>query len=89
MKIRDAISRKERHMDAAILKHARSSRPGVLVSEAAGGNLVEAAEFQELLVSHRRMVRVDRRAERLRGLQDLDTGEVFLIDERRLLELRN
>jgi len=42
-----------------------------------------------LLVSHRRMVRVDRRAERLRGLQDLDTGEVFLIEERRLLELRN
>jgi hypothetical protein len=76
-------------MDAANLKHARSARPGVLVSKAVGGNLVEAAEFQELLVSHRRMVRVDRRAERLRGLQDLDTGEVFLIEERRLLELRN
>jgi hypothetical protein len=89
MKILNAISRKERHMDAAILKRARSVRPGVLASETIEGNLVEAAEFQELLVSHRRMVRVDRRAQRLRGLQDLDTGEVFLIDERRLLELRN
>jgi hypothetical protein len=34
------------------------------------------------------MVRVDRRGERLRGLQDLDTGEVFLIDERQLLDAR-
>jgi len=32
------------------------------------------------------MVRVDQQGERLRGLQDLDTGEVFLTDERRLLE---
>ena len=48
--------------------------------------LIPAAEFRRLLVSHRRMVRADRRDERLRGLQDLDTGEVFLTDERRLVE---
>jgi hypothetical protein len=50
--------------------------------------LVGPAEFHRLLVSHRRMIRVDRRENHLRGLQDLDTGEVFLIDERRLLDAR-
>jgi len=45
---------------------------------------VDAAEFRRLLVSHRRLIRADRRADRLRGLKDLDTGELFLIDERRL-----
>jgi hypothetical protein len=34
------------------------------------------------------MVRADRRADRLRGLQDVETGELFLTDERRLLEGR-
>ena len=47
--------------------------------------LVNAAEFRNLLVSHRRMVRFDVRSERLRGLRDLDTGEIFFTDERRLL----
>lgn len=50
--------------------------------------VVDAAHFRQLLVSHRRMVRVDRRDEALRGLQDLDTGEVFLTDERRLFPPR-
>jgi hypothetical protein len=47
--------------------------------------LVNASEFRDLLVSHRRMIRFDVRSERLRGLRDLDTGEIFLTDERRLL----
>ena len=45
-----------------------------------GGRVIGAVEFRNLLISHRRMVRVDRRAEHVRGLQDLDTGEVFLTD---------
>lgn len=49
------------------------------------GRLVGAAEFRALMVSHRRMERADRRDQFLRGLRDLDTGELFLIDERRLL----
>jgi hypothetical protein len=76
-------------MDAAILHTATSSsgmRQGGARSGLAGGRLIPAAEFRNLLVSHRRMVRVDRRADKLRGLQDLDTGEVFLTDEQRLLE---
>jgi hypothetical protein len=48
--------------------------------------LIDADQFRDLLVSHRRMVRVDRRADRLLGLQDLDTGEIFLTDQRRLLD---
>jgi hypothetical protein len=32
------------------------------------------------------MIRVDQKTDRLRGLRDLDTGELFLTDERRLVE---
>ena len=75
-------------MDAAIL-HASSSAPlAPVMSNPAEGRRIGATEFRTLLVSHRRMVRIDRRAEQLRGLQDLDTGEVFLIDERQLLDAR-
>jgi hypothetical protein len=72
-------------MEAATMREAGFSRPGSALSE---GRVIGAAEFRNLLVSHRRMVRVDRRAEHVRGLQDLDTGEVFLTDERRLLDAR-
>jgi hypothetical protein len=50
--------------------------------------LVNATEFQELIVSNRRMERVACDEVRMRGLRDLDTGEVFLTDERRLFESR-
>jgi hypothetical protein len=74
-------------MDAAILPTTafyRTDRamPGVMP------RMINAVEFRKLLVSHRRMVRADRREDKLRGLQDLDTGEIFLTDERRLLEGR-
>ena len=72
-------------MEAATMREAGYSRPGATLLE---GRVIGAAEFRNLLVSHRRMIRVDRRAEHVRGLQDLDTGEVFLTDERRLLEAR-
>ena len=74
-------------MDAALLQDVRNSA-GCCVLELGVSSVVSAAEFRKLLVSHRRMVRVDRRDDRLRGLQDLDTGEVFLTDERRLVEAR-
>jgi hypothetical protein len=51
-----------------------------------GARVVSAAEFRELLISHRKLVRDDRRAEKLRGLIDLDTGELFVTDEHRLLD---
>jgi hypothetical protein len=50
------------------------------------GRIIDAILFRKLLTSHRRMVRADRRQDLLRGLQDLDTGEVFLTDEQRLLD---
>jgi hypothetical protein len=73
-------------MDAAMLCPAEAPCPNTAMKDVSEGHLVDAAEFRRLLVSHRRMVRVDRRADRLRGLQDLDTGEIFLVEERRLLE---
>ena len=49
---------------------------------------VDAKEFQALIVSHRRMVREDKGGLMVRGLRDLDTGEIFLVDERRLFETK-
>lgn len=50
-------------------------------------HVVDPAKFRELLVSHRRMVRFSDPAKfAMRGLKDLDTGEIFLVEERRLLE---
>jgi len=72
-------------MDAAIFQNSpvRISHTSMPNST---GRLVNAREFRQLLVSHRRLIRADQRGQRLKGLQDLDTGEVFLTDERRLLE---
>ena len=75
-------------MDAATVREAAYWGPNIALPEGLAGRVIGAAEFRKLLVSHRRMVRVDRRAEHVRGLQDLDTGELFLTDERRLLESR-
>ena len=74
-------------MDAAMLQELQVSHdcgPGRMLA----GRLVSPAEFHDLLVSHRRLVRADRRPDHLKGLQDLDTGELFLIEERRLLDGR-
>jgi len=74
-------------MDAAIFHHAPLPTADLLMPEVADRR-ISAAEFRKLLVSHRRMIRLDRRSDKLRGLRDLDTGEIFLTDERRLLETR-
>jgi hypothetical protein len=71
-------------MNAAILQDASSSDQDFVLA-AASGKVISAREFRELLISHRRMVRFDRQVDHLRGLRDLDTGEIFLTDERRLL----
>ena len=75
-------------MDAATVQHRLPYLPASAMSDVANSRIINAAEFRDLLVSHRRMIRFDRRAEKLRGLQDLDTGEVFFTDERRLFEVR-
>ena len=49
---------------------------------------VDAREFRALMVSHRRMVREELKDPLVRGLRDLDTGEIFLIDERRLFDVK-
>ncbi len=50
--------------------------------------LIDAAEYRKLAVSHRRLTRADDAAALMRGLRDIDTGEIFLIDERRLFASR-
>lgn len=75
-------------MDAATLQGPAPLRTGLSLAEAQGGRVISPAEFRRLLTSRRPMVRADRRADRLRGLQDVETGELFLTDERRLLEGR-
>lgn len=56
------------------------------VSDEKSGRIIDAAMYRELIVSHRRMERLADASRNLRGLRDLDTGEVFLIDERRLFD---
>lgn len=46
---------------------------------------IDAAEFCDLAVSPRNLVRMNDNALGLRGLCDLDTGERFAIEERALL----
>ncbi|HEY2415283.1 MAG TPA: hypothetical protein VGI40_23775 [Pirellulaceae bacterium] len=71
-------------MSPASFSEATFAQPDLMLAPATR-RLVNAAEFRNLLVSHRRMIRFDVRSERLRGLRDLDTGEIFVTDERRLL----
>lgn len=71
-------------MDAALFPGSGSTQ--ALLAESLPERVVTAAEFRQLLVSHRRMTRLDRREDHQCGLQDLDTGEVFLTDERRLVQ---
>ena len=47
---------------------------------------IDPAEFRTLMVSHRRMERAPELRPGFRALRDLDSGELFLVDERRLLE---
>jgi hypothetical protein len=47
---------------------------------------VDAAEFRRLIVSTRRMERADKSVPKMRGLRDLETGELYLTDERWLME---
>ena len=56
------------------------------MSPDAPGQIVDPSLYRDLLVSHRRMERLAIPDRHLRGLRDLDTGEVFLIEERRLFD---
>ena len=77
-------------MNAAFLVDAEVAAAGgvtppVTVAELAVGKRVDVAEFRRLAVSHRRMVRVDEPKSGLRGLRDIETGEIFFTEAHRLL----
>jgi hypothetical protein len=48
-------------------------------------NRISPGQFMAMLVSRRHLARVDRRHLGIRGLQDLETGELFEIEECKLL----
>ena len=50
-------------------------------------NHISPAQFVTMLVSRRRLVRYDQRNRGLRGLKDVDTGELFEIEERKLVDI--
>jgi hypothetical protein len=70
-------------MEANTIQPSRRLRSDMLPR---ADHLVSAEEFRRLLVSHRKMERVDLRSKKLLGLKDLTTGEVFWTDSRWLLE---
>jgi hypothetical protein len=72
-------------MNAAMLDDTEVAAVGGITPKSLGGKQVDVTEFRRLAVSHRRMIRVDRPEEGLRGLQDLDTGETFFTPAHRLL----
>jgi hypothetical protein len=49
---------------------------------------IDAIGYRDLLMSRRRLVRVDRYGEDVRRLYDLDSGETFYIDERRISDVQ-
>jgi hypothetical protein len=62
---------------AELISHDNSALPA---------HYVDAAEFRRLIVSNRRMERADKSVPKMRGLRDLETGELFLTDERWLID---
>lgn len=50
--------------------------------------LVESVEFCKLILSRKRLQRIDQPATGLRGLLDLETGTRFMIEEQKLFGQR-
>jgi hypothetical protein len=73
-------------MPTTLLPNRPSNQPVSESNAMLDAHFVDAAEFRRLMVSTRRMERADKLAPKMRGLRDLETGELFLVDERRLLE---
>ena len=73
-------------MEAAFLTAPQTPDQRDLVAAERAAKVVAPGEFHTLIVSHRRMVRADQAAARLKGLRDLDTGELFVVHESHLLD---
>ena len=77
-------------MNAAFFDDTEIAAASGVTSPATSGAIrasrhVGIAEFRQLAVSHRRMVRVDKPNAGLKGLQDVETGETFFTDAHRLM----
>lgn len=73
-------------MDATFFTSSCALEGCHVVPAKLAAQMVDPVEFRTLMVSHRRMVRADRAADRVKGLRDLDTGELFFVEERQLLD---
>jgi hypothetical protein len=73
-------------MNAALMDSREDRSSGAVTEEVI--RYIDPTEFRALMVSHRRMERAHDIRAGYRALRDLDTGELFLVDERRLVESR-
>lgn len=73
-------------MSGALMDAQATRFPGAVTEDVI--RYIDPAEFRTLMVSHRRMERAQSCRDGYRALRDLETGELFLVDERRLLELK-
>jgi hypothetical protein len=71
-------------MNAALMDSREDRTSGAVTEDVI--RYIDPAEFRSLMVSHRRMERAKDIRAGYRALRDLDTGELFLVDERRLVE---
>jgi hypothetical protein len=71
-------------MNAALMDSRDDRAAGAVTEDVI--RYIDPAEFRTLMVSHRRMERVSDIRPGFRALRDLDSGELFLVDERRLVE---
>ena len=75
-------------MRTSLLERSDARQQAFDTASHSAGHFVEPARYRDLLISHRRMERLAYPERHLRGLRDLDTGEVFLVEERRLFDAR-
>lgn len=55
------------------------------VSERSSGTFIPREEFCKLLLSNRKMLRFDERGGKVRGLLDVQSGALYLIEREELL----
>ncbi|HZL89793.1 MAG TPA: hypothetical protein VFB96_15615 [Pirellulaceae bacterium] len=71
-------------MKAALMDSREDGSTGAVTEDVV--RYIDPTEFRSLMVSHRRMERANDFRAGYRALRDLDSGELFLVDERRLIE---
>jgi hypothetical protein len=82
----DGIPTIGKHVMTLAAQNPKSQTRPTTSRATAPGTQIGAEEFCGLLLSRRRMIRLDQSETGLRGLRDLDSGELFYTEERRLTD---